>query len=185
MTKLVVTKRDAALRQLRTAIVLWFNDGDVLAIHTLAHASHEIIHRMYRNAGHRSLLFDTDKIRKEHRQKWTSAVRHSANFLKHASHDLSEKLDFKPESNELLLSMSVEAVRVLEAKPGMEELTFNLWMTLHRPAMYHLKNVKRPPDVQRTIDEVRALGRAEFFELFKDDEKVRAVFRRLLHGDVP
>jgi hypothetical protein len=42
-TKIVVTKLDAARRQLKTAIKLWFEDGDPVAIHTLIVAAYEII----------------------------------------------------------------------------------------------------------------------------------------------
>jgi hypothetical protein len=39
-----VKKLDAARHQLRTAIELWFCDGDPISIPTLAFASYEIIH---------------------------------------------------------------------------------------------------------------------------------------------
>jgi len=46
-----INKLDAAKRQLRAAIRLWFDDGDPVAIHTLAHASHEIIHSLFKKKG--------------------------------------------------------------------------------------------------------------------------------------
>ncbi len=39
-----ITKLDAVLSQLETAIALWFNDGDPLSIHTLASAAYQIIY---------------------------------------------------------------------------------------------------------------------------------------------
>jgi hypothetical protein len=58
--KITVTKLDAAKRQLRTALRLWFDDGDPVSIHTLLAAAHEIIHTLYRRKGLRDLLFDSD-----------------------------------------------------------------------------------------------------------------------------
>ena len=42
--KISISKLDAACRQLDCAIELWFADGDPVSIHTLACASHQIIH---------------------------------------------------------------------------------------------------------------------------------------------
>jgi hypothetical protein len=64
---ITVTKLDAARRQLRTALRLWFHDGDPVSIHALLAAAHEIIHRLYRNKGLRNLMFDNENIEEEHR----------------------------------------------------------------------------------------------------------------------
>ena len=57
-----IKKIDAARRQLLTAIEVWFLDGDPVSIHSLAHAPHEIIHRLFRNQGGSALLFDSPEL---------------------------------------------------------------------------------------------------------------------------
>ena len=49
--KVAITKLDAARRQLWVAISLWFQDGDEVAIHTLACAAHQIIHDINQHRG--------------------------------------------------------------------------------------------------------------------------------------
>jgi hypothetical protein len=39
-----ISKFDAAKRQLETAIRLWFHSGDPVSVHTLAAASHQLLH---------------------------------------------------------------------------------------------------------------------------------------------
>ncbi len=165
---------------MRAAIRLWFDDGDPVAVHTLAYASHEIIHRMFRQAGHRGLLFDSDKIRKEDRQKWAQAVKRHANFFKHAEHDLDEEIDFEPRTNLLLLSLSIEALRKIGEEPGMEESIFNLWVFLHHPELLGFKGIEHSPQIER----VKELARREFWEAFSSLER-RNWLRGLLRGAGP
>ena len=65
-TKITVTKLDAARRQLRTAIRLWFNDGDLVAIHTLAFAAYEIIHVVSKKR---------NRIKNEYRSAWNKKIK--------------------------------------------------------------------------------------------------------------
>jgi hypothetical protein len=58
---------DAVRRQLCTAIRLWFEDGDPVAIHTLIAASHEVLHTLFRRKGLHGLIFDSDLIEDERR----------------------------------------------------------------------------------------------------------------------
>jgi hypothetical protein len=68
VAKITITKLDAARRQLGIAISLWFQDGDEVAIHTLACAAHQIIHDINRHRGGRDLLFDSLVFRDEYRR---------------------------------------------------------------------------------------------------------------------
>jgi len=52
-----ITKLDAAIRQLDTAITLWFTEADTISIHTLACSAHQIIHDINQQKGHRDLLW--------------------------------------------------------------------------------------------------------------------------------
>jgi hypothetical protein len=70
--KIIVSKLDAARRQLQTAIQLWFEERDPVAIHALAYAAYEIIHAISkrRNPNRRDLLFDSDLVKDEYRVLW-------------------------------------------------------------------------------------------------------------------
>jgi hypothetical protein len=64
---LKIGKLDAARRQLKTAIALWFTGGDPVAVHALAFAAYEIIHTISkkRDPKRGELLFDATLIKRE------------------------------------------------------------------------------------------------------------------------
>jgi hypothetical protein len=82
-TKITVTKIDAAKRQLRTAIRLWFEDGDPVSIHALAFAAYEIAHVVSkkRNRARRELIFDTLMVKDGYRADWNKNIKKHANFF--------------------------------------------------------------------------------------------------------
>ena len=83
-TSEVVTKLDAARRQLATAIELWFYDRDQVSVHALAFSAHEIIDVLSKKAGRtRDLLWDTIMVKDSDRRKYRDFLSESANFFKH------------------------------------------------------------------------------------------------------
>jgi hypothetical protein len=98
VTAITIGKLEAAQRQLRTAITLWFDDGDAVSVHTLAFAAYEIFHAVseHRDPYRRGLLFDTLLIKDEFRCDWNKLVRREANFFKHGDRDAEAVIDFDP-----------------------------------------------------------------------------------------
>jgi hypothetical protein len=92
-----ITKLEAARRQLRTAINLFFEDADDVSIHTLAAASHEILRTLLKSRGDGgSLLKDNSFIRAERQKEFEQLLNKPQNFFKHASRDPDEALQFLP-----------------------------------------------------------------------------------------
>lgn len=158
---------DAARRQLRTAIELWFNDGDPVSIHTLAHSAHEVIHRLFRNAGHSDLLFDTTYIKDEHRADFAKWLKADVNFFKHATneHSPAASKEFDPEVNFVFLLMSVLALDAMKEPRGEAENCFMVWCLFRRPQWFPKAVVENmlPSDLVR---EWRELNRKDFFAAF-------------------
>ncbi len=95
--KIIVSKLDASKRQLETAIRLYFNNGDPVAIHTLACAAHDILttlNKKYR--GHPMIVSDII-IKKEYKKEFMQTIRKPQNFFKHADKDSEKTIDFRPE----------------------------------------------------------------------------------------
>jgi hypothetical protein len=131
--KITVTKLDAAKRQLRTALRLWFDDGDPVSIHTLLAAAHEIIHTLYRRKGLRDLLFDSDLIKDEFRSKWAKSMKAAPTFFKHAQHDPDSSIEFNPEINSLFPLFLVAGFHRMGEPLEIEERAFLLWLQVNRP----------------------------------------------------
>ena len=133
-TKITVTKLDAARRQLRTAIRLWFNDGDPVAIHTLAYAAYEIIHVVSKKRNRtRLLVFDSPMIKNEYRSAWNKKIKEHANFFKHANIDPDGSIAFVPALSILFLTAATAGIRLLSERPSIEEFAFVTWFFYHRP----------------------------------------------------
>ncbi len=158
-----VSKLDAAKRQLRTAIRLWFNEEDPVAIHTLAHAAHEIIHSLFKKQGLRGLLFDADIVKDEHRGAWSKAIKKNANFFKHAREDPDGKIEFNAGTNEYIILFSIYGLRRMEGKSGLEETLFFNLVYIHRQELMKKGSYDRIP--VEIVEELRAIDKKDFLNI--------------------
>ena len=165
--KINVTKLNAAQRQFRTAIHLWFTGGDPVAIHTLISATHEIIHTLFRRAGLHGLMFDTDYIKDEYRSDWAKLIKHHSWFFKHAREDPDGEIEFDPRVNEGLLTASLSGLMRLGAPPGMEEACLHLWLRVHHPNWFPQQFTKDGVPIN-LFHRFGDIEREDFFESFEE-----------------
>lgn len=105
-SKLVtITRQDIARGQLETAITLWFLEKDVVSIHALAAASHEVLHGLGGKSNPTIIYGELKKApgSKKQKGKKISEIRMSQNFFKHANSDRNEVIDFNPVVSEFLM----------------------------------------------------------------------------------
>jgi hypothetical protein len=95
-----ISKLDVAKRQLEIAIRLFFKSEDVVAMHTLAAAAHQILTDLSGMQGKTSFLkHETKKyIKPEKHSDWDKIIREAGNFFKHADRDPDNifKFHYKP-----------------------------------------------------------------------------------------
>jgi hypothetical protein len=162
-TTIRVSKLDAAKRQLRVAITLWFTGGDPVAIHTLVSAAHEIVHTLFKRKGLTGLMFDSPTIRSERRGDFAKLIKQYATFFKHAQRDPDGEIDFNPELNDMLLLVTVHGIwRVDEPRSG-PELILSVWFQLHEPDLFPRDIFAGSLPIE-TVEEFRGLGKQQFFE---------------------
>jgi hypothetical protein len=130
--RISVSKLDAAKRQLHTAVRLWFDDGDPVAIHSLVSAAHEIIHTLFRRKGLKGLLFDSPGIPDELRTVFAQAVVSAANAFKHARHDPDGVTEFAPGFNDYLLWICVAGLWRMGEPFAIEEAAIIVWLAIQR-----------------------------------------------------
>ncbi len=160
-----ITKLDAARRQLRTALELWFADGEPVSIHVLAYNAHEIIYRTFRRRGHSDLMYDSIVIKDEHRGDFARLLKQDANFFKHFNNNDEEEntsTAFNPESNFMFLVMSVIGLVIMRDELNHAESAFFFWLYLHRPNWFKGPILKKPLPVDQE-EQLRALDKAEFY----------------------
>jgi hypothetical protein len=148
-TKIVVTKLDAARRQLKTAIKLWFEDGDSVAIHTLIVTAYEIIDTLAGRKGVVDLLFAPEIVKDEYKLQWIRSVKSAANFFKHANRDPDGVLEFPLMGNAMFLFFSCSALQRMGETLGVEEAAMHCYFMLSDPGKILREDIKKnfSPDV--------------------------------------
>jgi hypothetical protein len=171
-----VGKLDAARRQLRTAITLWFNDGDPVSVHTLAFAAYEIIHAISekRDPSRRDLLFDSLIIKDEYRRDWNAHVRRHANFFKHADRDGDSVIEFNPSFSELFILYAIMGRQLCGEPSSDEESTFLWWVQIHKSRFLTESGKKLVADTLpvANLAHIRTLAKHEFFEVWMEAKRV-------------
>jgi hypothetical protein len=167
-----ISKVDGARRQLRTAITLWFTDGDPVAVHALAFAAYEILHTVSkkRDPYRRDLLFDTDWIKDEYIGDWNKLIRKNANFFKHADRHPDAITELDPGMNEWFILYAIMARQLCGEGQSQEESDFMWWFHVHRTK--YLTDAGRQMLTDRwpanIIEFGRTLSKSKFYELLRD-----------------
>jgi hypothetical protein len=100
----VVTKLDAAKRQLAIAIELCLDERDTVSTRTLAAAAHEIYRTLLRRKGrHGSGVLDNPLMSPAMQKRVTRGAALPRNFFKHADRDWDRILRFRPLLTEALI----------------------------------------------------------------------------------
>lgn len=165
-----ITNIEAARSQLKTAIMLWFNGGDAVSIHTLACASHEIIDGLSKKTRNRDLLFDSLICKDEHRREFNDWLRKPQNFFKHPSRDRKEDtiVEFSPNLTEMFILYSLVGLQLTGKQLDPEESVFLFWFIYHKPQF--LTDEGREQFIENTpiedVAQIRQLPKDIFFTAF-------------------
>jgi hypothetical protein len=153
-TPIMITKTDAAERQLNTAIRLFFEDRDHLSSYALAVASREVsddvIKNCYSELYQRELarVGDPLKVRLSYREEMSDRIkpefykdfqrldRKWQNFLKHADKDPDAEIE--PFATKLLALVILTAIwnyTLLTQHWTIEMQTFSVWIAVAEPQL--------------------------------------------------
>ena len=129
----VVTKIDAAVRQLDCAVELFFEDSDPVPIHTLACAAHQIVHDINRSQGGPELIFDATRKAGSDKRKLLGALRRHANYFKHANVDSCPNcgIRFFPEVTEIIIYSAIVGLCQLKQKLSATISAYITYMQSH------------------------------------------------------
>jgi hypothetical protein len=165
LTKLRVTKIDAARRQLETAITLWFHEADPVSIHTLACASFQLLYDINSQVGgspmfpDRMAAIEKTEARKKYLYKF---LRKAQNFFKHADNDASQTFAFNTDQTEIFIFEACQKYYEIahEDLPLMK--LFHFYLRLHNPDIFGQsdpqKNILDKPGIQK----LKSYGKPEF-----------------------
>jgi hypothetical protein len=159
---MVLLKReDILVRLIETAIRLWFANGDYLSIHVLASAAYRTLSDITSKSGLK--LWLTEVIGHEE-------LTRGYDFIRHASRDLSEVLEFVPARNIILLAATITVFEtVFSYRTGAMSvlmIRFVLWLPAGTSAQADVltKLLAKYAPENFKIEEFAQLDRMEFFK---------------------
>jgi hypothetical protein len=167
MTIEKIQKIDAACRQLDTAITLWFQESDPVAIHTLACASHQIIHDIIHHHGGHDPLFGSPYIKAGFKNIAKKHFHKHYHFFKHANRDPNKSIDFHESAPHPFILYSILGIEQLAFKKTPLQSAFMIFFALNNPSIltkagseFFFQEI--PPD---ELTKFRSLTRKQFFVL--------------------
>lgn len=164
--KMMVSKLDAAKRQLETSIHLYFSYGDPVSVHTLAAAAYNVIHDLNEKRGGEKMLKDMwQLLDTEDAALFRKHINEAENFLKHADRDPDGLLELSPQWTEvLLLDASMRYCVLTDEQPAALQLFIN-WFVVRHPNVF-----RESPEIAALLKKIdlRALpeDRREYFKAF-------------------
>ena len=128
-----ISKIDAAKRQLETAIVLYFSNADLVSIHTLSAASHEIIQTLCKPNNVKSAIKDFDSVKPEKKKEYIDLVQGAQRFFKHANIDADKLYEFIPDTTDFLIFDACQMYQQLTNEIPKLFQIFTIWFFLKEP----------------------------------------------------
>ena len=171
-----ITKLDAARNQIDTALRLWFEDGDLVSIHTLTAAAHQICHAILKHGGEEypSMIFSLDLLSAEARAAYKKYILAPENFFKHATNDPYPncQIELPLRTTELYLVDAVFLFHKLSSDMTPSMKAFALFFNLHNPDM--LKDEASKLIIESDGLDLRKIHKSFFLKAFLDQaEKFR------------
>jgi hypothetical protein len=175
-----ITKVDAAVRQLDTAIMLWFQRDDAVSIHTLACSAYQILHDINQHRKGPELIFDSIVIKDEFRPLAKSYLKKTYNFFKHAEKDPDPEgtIDFNSSDTEMFIMFANLGLKYLRIKPNSIRRAFIIYQCLHKPELFKKKGLHSilkdiPPN---QLSDILNLNRCQFFESYISLQKSAGIY---------
>jgi hypothetical protein len=163
---IILTKKSVAKSQLKTAISLWFQDGDPVSILVLAFNAHEILHALGKKIGKPSKLKTwLATLSKRHQKQWEYVW----NFCKHGWKDIDDDVPHDPRHADFLINFAGQCYRDVFGKPSPLLFAFDLRFLLEYPECIDwvaASSAIRGTQFFEVYREASRQSRSEFLETF-------------------
>jgi hypothetical protein len=148
-----VTKSQAATHQLCAAIRLFFEDGDSIAVHTLACAAREIYEKHCGKAGVERMLDHIKASNPKYTQKEIMDLINAArNFFKHEGASLDDRIEFSDEMNDFaLFSACYDCTMLCTPNQPAEVQAYSIWFIAVKADP---TQIERAREIAKEIDTV-------------------------------
>src|SRR6266850_4019631 len=135
--KLHLSKLDVALRQLETAVTLYFHHADPVSIHTLTAAAYNVLRNIKNHRSEDFTMFkDAQQIYPEMRKEFRNLLNEAENFFKRADRDPEGTFAFAPDLSDVLLIDACEAYGRLTGERRPLLTLYMTWFRIRHPQYY-------------------------------------------------
>lgn len=129
-----IGKIEAAQRQLRACIYMFFERKDPIVIYTIAWSAYQILSDISKQKGISRMIEDNDVIREMGLEKeFLKAFRSPRNFFHHADKDHEEKIKFFPETASLMPILAADLYVKITGEDFPPGRVLNLWFYAKYP----------------------------------------------------
>jgi hypothetical protein len=162
-----VTKLEGAERCLKTAIILFFHDEDMLAIHALVAGAHEVLRTLLLKRSERgSSIKDSVMIKPECAKEFTDLMNSTQNFLKHADRDPDAVHDFYPNATVFWMFDCMDMHQRLTGTRKYKVFhIFIMWFVLEHPQYLNMGALR---DDAQAFRDGHGVSKSHFYELVKN-----------------
>lgn len=140
--EIVVSKIEAARRQLVTAVKMFFYNCDVVSQHTLVGAAHGILYDLAKKQEKKLSIKDSPLISEGQRDNFIRAINFPQNYFKHANRDPKKKMVFRYHGTAFYLLDAILMYRLLSGEATYEMRVFLMWVQLRFPDLLCLKSAE-------------------------------------------
>jgi hypothetical protein len=159
--RILISKLDSARRQLKTAIKLFFANGDFVSIHALSYAAYTITRNLCDQTSNPASFtkWMHDNISKSQHDEHNKALKEAGNFFKHADRDPKAILEYIPGQYEIFIVFAVKQYEAITNEVTLPMSVFGVWRGVHR----NKDDVKdRVPESE--LKRLAGMEKGEFYE---------------------
>jgi hypothetical protein len=164
--KIFITKLDCVRRQLETAVILWFHEGDPVSIHTLVAAAYQILYDLNKVCGGTPMMKDAKNIRPEYVKDFHRLFAKSENFFKHADRDPLKTLRFAPQTTQCLMLDAIAKYDELSYEERPLFRLYNFYMVFTKPRLFKSNDFMRRFSAEVAPDIPTGITKRKFFHDF-------------------
>ena len=125
---LELTKINVAEALIKTAVRLFFEDGDPVPVYALANAAREILTSVGAHEGVTTLLHALGARDGKTLQELTTESRKIANFFKHADRDPQAKIEFREDEVDFVLAIACQDFGRITGGMPVEAQIYEVWV---------------------------------------------------------
>lgn len=162
-----INKLTASLKQLNTAIYMFFEKKDDISIHTIAGASNEILRTLVKVNGKdlSNTMTENDHTQQMTKKEMFTLINAFKNFFKHADKDYDKTINFDPVMNHYHIIDSIILLNRLDHKHTPETLAFLIWFDLKYPDFFKWDN-NVIDNIPRELFELLDFNDFDFFKQY-------------------